>query len=492
MQTTLKEAGPFERILTVQLDEGELEPAKNAAARKLSQQLKIKGFRPGKAPRAVVERMVGAEALRGEAIEDGVPDLVNPALAEIDLEPVTAPRIEDIRDRIEGGIEVDIRITLWPSADTIPDIARRVEVESPEVTDEEIDEQIDRLRSQYAELEDVAKPAEEGDYVMINLSATANGEPVADVRADDLLYEVGSRSYIPGLDDVLAGASAGEIREGPGNLPEGFDEPVGAEVTLRALVKAVRAKRLPEVTDEWVSEVSELDDVASLRDRVEQGLLRMKRQATAGVYRERLMDELTADLEVELPEALVEAEMGSSLHNLGHSLQQSGLDMGTYLQITGQGEEEFVQDVREGAVRSLKTRILLDAVVSGSNIEVTDEEIDEALEQMQGPEDDHIDIADVKQALTANGRISVLTGDILRRKALDLIFEASTPVDSAGNEIDLTLPRLEEDLEEDEDDEGGADDEALEVGGDTGDPGPEDAAVGMDADTEPEEDSDEQ
>jgi len=459
VQSTLTDAGPFERILTVQLDEGELEPAKNAAARKLSRELKIKGFRPGKAPRAVVEKMVGPEALRGEAIEDGVPDLVNPALEDIDVLPVVAPRIEDIRDRIDGGIEVDIRITLWPTVERVPDIARKVTIDAPTVSDEEVDEQIDRLRSQYAELEDVNRAADTGDYVMINLSASANGKPVEDVHADDLLYEVGSQSYIPGLDEILGGASAGDIREGPATLPDGFDEPAGSEVTLRALVKGVRAKKLPEVTDEWVSDVSEFDDVHSLRDQLEGNLLAMKKNAAAGEYRQQLMQDITTELDVELPDTLVEAEMESSLHNMAHSLEQNGIDLATYLQLTGQDQNAFMEEVRAGATQSLKTRILLEGIAGAEGLEVGEDEIGDVLAEMAEPgETTAVELRDV---LNRNGQITALTGDILRRKALDRILEESTPVDDDGNEVDLTIPEppvADDDLPDDDfDDE--ADDE---------------------------------
>jgi trigger factor len=268
VQTDIKEAGPFERILTIKIEESELESAKNKAARKLSQSMKIKGFRPGKAPRSIVERMVGESTLRSEAIEEALPALVGPAIDEAELEPATTPRVEDVRDAEGGGVDVDVKVTLWPLLDAIPDFAgRTVEIESPVVTDEEIDQQMDRLRDQYAELEDVERPASDGDFVMINISASADGEQIPEATAEDLLYEVASGSFIPGLDDLLGGASQGDIREGPGTLPPGFGQDEPRQANLKVLVKGVRAKQLPEVTDDWVSDVSEFDTVDELTDR---------------------------------------------------------------------------------------------------------------------------------------------------------------------------------------------------------------------------------
>lgn len=452
MDTDVTEAGPFERLLTLHLEEAELEEAKNAAARKLSRELKIKGFRPGKAPRAIVERMVGPDALRSEALDHALPDLVGSAIAESDLAPVTTPQIQDVKDRDEGGVEVEVKITLWPTLTKVPTLERTIEVDYPQVEPSELEEQIDRVRGQYAELEDVQRAGDEGDFVMINLSAQRNGQNLEDVSATDLLYEIGSRSYIPGLDDLLVGASAGEIKKGPVQLPAGFGEHGGEEVTLQVLVKGVKAKKLPELSDEWVSDVSEFETVAELTAQLEKGLLAMKLNATQGAYRDQVIDALIADMDLELPEALVAAEIESSFHNLAHSLQTQGLDIGTYLQITGQDQQAFLDDLRGGAERSLKSRVLLEAVAAEAGIEVDGDEIEAAIADMA--QSSGRDVDEIRSMLGASGQDSILTSDILRRKALDRVLEAATPVDGDGNPVELTLA-----IDEDDDDEDGSDEE---------------------------------
>jgi trigger factor len=454
VQTDIKEAGPFERILTLRLEEQELESAKNKAARKLSKSMKIKGFRPGKAPRSIVERMVGEAALRNEAIDDSLPELVGPAIEEAELEPATPPRVEAVRDAEGGGVDVDIKVTLWPVLDAIPDFAgRKVTIDSPDVTDEEIDAQIDRLRDQYAELEDVERPADSGDFVMINISASDDGEQIPEAAADDLLYEVGSQSFIPGLDDLLGGASVGDIREGAGTLPPGFGQDVPREVTLKVLVKGVRAKKLPEVTDEWVSDVSEFESAAELTDRVRTNLSIMKLDAADRAFRDKLLEEISSELALEVPEALVEAELDASFHNLAHTLEQQGLDFGNYLRITGQSEQEFVDELRGRSERTLRTRILLDSVVAIEGLEVADGELDEAIASMA--EDINQEAAALKESLVASGRVDVLTGDILRRKALDRIVDSAEAIDEEGQHIDLRPPEVVDDTDQDaaEDDE---------------------------------------
>lgn len=454
MQTDIKEAGPFERILTIRLEEQELESAKDKAARKLSKSMRIKGFRPGKAPRSIVERMVGAATLRNEAIDDSLPELVGPAIDQAELQPATPPRVEAVRDAEDGGVDVDIMVTLWPVLDAVPDFSgRKITIESPVVTDEEIDSQIDRLRDQYAELEDIGRPADTGDFVMINISAAVDGEDIAEAAADDLLYEVGSKSFIPGLDDLLGGASIGDIRQGPGTLPPGFGQEEAREATLKVLVKGVRAKKLPEVTDEWVSDVSEFDSIDELTDRIRTNLSIMKLDAAGRVFRDRLLEEISSELAFEVPAALIDAELEAAFHNLAHTLEQQGLDFVNYLRITGQTEQQFVDELKSRSERTLRTRILLDSVVAIEGLKLADGELDEAIASMA--EDVNQAASTLKESLVTSGRVDVLTGDILRRKALDRIVESAEAIDDEGEHIDLRPPEVADDTNDNavEDDE---------------------------------------
>jgi trigger factor len=360
----------------------------------------------------------------------------------------------------------------------------------PEVSDEEVTAQIDRVRTQYAELEDVERPADEGDFVMINLSAAGPLGDIAEVSATDLLYEVGSRSYIPGLDEMLTGAAAGAIQEGPATLPEGFGDHSGREVTLRVLVKGVKARKLPELTDEWVSDVSEYETLSELEDELRRGLLSLKLETARGMFRDKLLGELIDDLGLDVPDALIQAEMESSFHNLSHSLESRGLDLGTYLSVTGQDQQAFVDDLREGAERSITTRVLLEGVAGVEGLAVDDAEVDAAIAGMAASSGRPPD--ELRATLESSGQLSVLTGDILRRKALDRILEASTAVDADGDPIELTIPDdSDEEIDGDEvADHGDAVEEAGEITDVAGDQTPTSASVGREgADPDADEDS---
>ena len=209
VSTNVTELGPFEHQLTIAVDAATLESAKNRAARRLSKDLKIKGFRPGKAPRKIVENTVGSARVKEEAIDEVLPDVVEQALDEANLEPAVRPSVDAIRD-LDDGVEVDVRITLFPTAQSIPDYdGRQVEVEAPESSEEAIQEQLNRLLDQFAELETVERASVEGDYVAINLNASKNGEPIEGASATDLLYEVGSEDLMEGLDGSVLGRSLG-------------------------------------------------------------------------------------------------------------------------------------------------------------------------------------------------------------------------------------------------------------------------------------------
>jgi trigger factor len=446
VHTDVKESGPFERTLTVHIEETELESAKGAAARKLSSQMKIKGFRPGKAPRAIVERMVGADTLRREAIDEALPGIVTRALAETDLEPIVTPELEAVRDT-DGGVEVDVRITLWPKLDRAPVVeGRKIEIGSVEVEDADVQAQIDRLRDQYAELEEANRPADTGDYAQINLSANRDGAAIEDASVSDLLYEVGSGSFIPGLDGILLGASPGDIRETRATLPEGFGEHVGEEVDLRVLVKGVRSKRLPEVTDEWVSDVTEFDTVAELTGQLRENLGRMKKNAAGNAFQDNLLSEIIDEVDIELPEALVRAEFEAALHNMAHQLEASGIDLANYMRITGQTEQQLVDAYRQRAIVALKTRLVLESVAEAEGLSVEDAEFDEAVAQLAASAREPVDA--VRSRLAKTGQGDLLSGDILRRKALDHISKQATPVDAAGNPVDLTVEVEDEEADE--------------------------------------------
>jgi hypothetical protein len=203
--TEVREVGPFERMLTVTIDADALKAGRRSAAARLSKSTKIKGFRPGKAPVQVVESVVGTEALDREAVDEALPKALAAALAESELRPIVYPRLTDIRS-LESGTEVDVLITLWPKVDRLPEYrGRKVAVERPTVSDTDVDEQVERMREQFAELEEVGREGFDGDFVLVDVQTTVDGAELSEGSTKDLMYEIGSGSLFDGMDDALRG-----------------------------------------------------------------------------------------------------------------------------------------------------------------------------------------------------------------------------------------------------------------------------------------------
>jgi trigger factor len=433
--TEVRDAGPFERIMTLSIDESALEEAKARTARKLAGELKIKGFRPGKAPRRIVESIVGAEALQREAIDDALPGILAEAIRNSDIAPVVAPRVDDLRE-VDGGVEVDVRITLWPELDQVPDAeGRKITVERPAVTDEDVDRQVHRMRDQFAELEDVSREAFDGDFVLVDVTTSGGGGDAGAGSAEDLLYEIGSGSFLPGMDEPLRGAAAGHIAQFTTTLPASIGEEGGREVTARVLVKQVKAKRLPELTDEWVSDVSEFETVEEMHAALRKEMEQMRLESVRAQLEHATLETLREEMELELPEALVAAEMDATLHRFAHRLETRGVSIDQYLGLTGQSEEAFVSDLRDQAEVNLRTRILLEGVARHHGLEVEEAEVDEAIRSLAKAAG--MEPADYRAALERGGQGETLAGDILRRKAIDRLLEVVVPVDASGTELEV-------------------------------------------------------
>jgi len=453
VQTEVNESGRFERTLTVTLENEELAAAKAKAAAKISKQVKIKGFRPGKAPLPIVERHVGADYLRSEAVEEAVQDIVPEAIDEAGLDPVTVPSVSAIRDDNEdGSVEIDIIVTLWPVLDALPEFGDiEIEVEDTSVSQEEIDEQADALREQFAELVEHEGELSEGDFALIDIAVELDGEEIESAAAKDLMYEVGSQSFIEGVDALLTDVSVGDTVKGEGTLPEGYSDRGGEDVNLTITIKEAKKKSLPDLTDDMVEEATEFETVDELLEAIEKNMLAYKVHAQRTVLQDKVVEYVVNEVEFELPEALLSAEVEARIRNLIARLQESELSIEDYFKITGQDEEGFVSQTRAEADQALSTRIILESLAAIESWEVEDAELLENVVELLEVEED--EAATILEGWKVDGQVEALTGDILRARALTSLVEAAKAVDKDGNPVDLTPVEIGEgdlgDAEED-------------------------------------------
>jgi trigger factor len=458
VQTEVKETGRFERTLTVQLGNDELAAAKKRAAVKISKGMKIKGFRQGKAPLQVVERHVGVDYLRSEAVEEAIQDVVPEAIDEAGLEPVTTPSVSAIRDDDEDGIvEIDIIVTLWPELDALPDLGDiEIEVESVDVTEDEVAEQVDALREQYAELVEHDGELSEGDFALIDIVVEQEGEPVESADAKDLMYEVGSTSFIDGVDALLVDASVGDTVAGEGTLPDGYSDKGGEDVTLSITIKEAKKKNLPDLTDEMVEEATEFETAEELLIAIESNMRAYKVHTQRVAFQDKVLQYVVNEVDFELPEALLGAEVEARARNLVVRLEESELSIEDFFRVTGQDEAAFIATTRAEADQALSTRVILESISAIENWEVDD---DELIEHMVGLlEVSEEEATNVLDGWKTDGQVEALTGDILRERALTSLVDSATAVDSDGNPVDLTPVEIEEEEENNEEET-----EAVEV-----------------------------
>jgi trigger factor len=454
VQTDVSESGRFERTLTVTLENEELATAKKKAAAKISKQMKIKGFRPGKAPLPIVERHVGIDYLRSEAVEEAVQDIVPEAIDEAGLDPVTVPSVSAIRDDNEDGtVEIDIIVTLWPVLDALPEFGDiEIEVEDTAVSQEEIDQQVDALREQFAELVEHEGELSDGDFALIDIAVEQEGEDVESAAAKDLMYEVGSESFIEGIDVLLTDVSVGDTVTGEGTLPDGYSDKGGEAVTLTITVKEAKKKNLPDLTDDMVEEATEFESVDELLEAIEKNMHAYKVHTQRTVLQDKVVEYVVNEVEFELPEALLAAEVEARLRNLIGRLEESELSIEDYFKITGQDEDGFVAQTRAEADQALSTRIILESLAAIEGWTVQDEEL---LENVVGLlEVDEDEAANILEGWKSDGQVEALTGDILRARALTSLVEAATAVDKDGNPVDLTPVQISEENPEEEFEEG--------------------------------------
>ena len=434
MTETVREVGRFERVLTVELTDAEIDGAKAAAARRLAKDLKIPGFRPGKAPRPVVEAAIGAGRLRTEAIEDLIPKKLGEILTETKLALAVTPILEKVAD-IEGGVNAEVRVTLWPELDVLPDYKdRAVEVEDPALSDSDVDASLARMRQQFASLETVERPAEDGDFVSVDISAIAGGAPLDDASATELLYEVGSGLMIEGIDEHVRGRSAGEGVSFEAALPEGFGELAGTMASFQVNVNEVKARVLPDLDDEWVNEVTEFETVEDLRSELADRLAVTRRRAVLSKFRQKALDLLVDEADIDLPEGIVATEMDELFHRFSHRLEENEITMADYFEATGIDQEAFIEDLREQAHRSIRTRLVLEAVIKAEDIKVSPEEVAATIEAMARSSENAQEVLD---AFADSPRALSLAGDILRNKAVEAVIAAARAVDSEGNPVEL-------------------------------------------------------
>lgn len=415
--------------LSVEVEELEFDRAVEAAIRKIAREVRIPGFRPGKAPRRLVEARIGKDGVRQEAMREALPEYYSEALRQTEVDAIAPPEIDVTSGQEDGPLTFDAVVEVRPHIKLSGYQGLRVTVPSPEPTPDEIAKQIDRLRQPFGELREVDRPIQDGDHVTLDLDGSRDGEPVPGLSAQDYLYEVGTDTLVPGGDDHLRGATKGATLVFDSIVGEADDSPI----SVTCVVKDVKEMVLPEVTDEWAAEASEFETVAELEADLRQRMGMVKKLQADMAIREEAVKALVEIVDDEVPEALVAPEMERRLHDLAHRLEAQGATIQQYLEATGQAQEQLVADLRSTAIDAIKADLALRALAEAEQLEVTEEDIAAELQSVaermeQTPEA-------LRRQLELAEQMPAVRSDIRKAKAMGWLMEHVEVVDEEGNVI---------------------------------------------------------
>jgi len=423
--------------LHVRVPADEFDKAVDAAFRKLAGQVRIPGFRPGKAPRKLLEARLGSDIARGQALEDALPQYYVDAVTEHDVDVIAPPEIKLTAGQDDGDVEFDAVVEVRPQVRLVGYDELRVELPNQAVGDDDVDKQIDALRERFADLADSEHPLVDDSYATIDITGTSEGEPVEGLTANDFLYRVGSGMVVPELDEQLRGTRPGAILEFSAVLPERFGEQAGQDVTFRVVVKEAKRKVLPELTDEWAQEASEFATVDELRADIRKRLDLVQKMQVQMAARDKVLEAAADLVPVEPPSTLVDAETRRRVEDLAHRLSHQGASLEQYLEATGQEPQAFLDEIRVGAARGVLADLALRAVVAQEEITASDEEVDAEIARLaertkEKPER-------VRRQLERGGALDTVRSDVARGKALEFLVDHATLVDQDGNAIDMSI-----------------------------------------------------
>ena len=433
MKTTVEPQEANHVKLLVEIDEAEFDRSLDAAFKKIAREVNIPGFRPGKVPRRILEARVGSGYARQQALNDSLPEYYVRALSEGNVDAISSPELNLTSGADSGPVVFEAVVEIRPTVRVPGYDGLQVTVPSPVATDEELTSQVDRMRNAFATLTLVDRQAHPGDSVTIEIEGSSDGEAIDGLTASDYVYEVGSGSVVPEMDEQLTGASAGDRLVFSAVVP-GNDEQM---IDFVVAVKAVNEKVMPEANDEWAASSSEFATLDELRADIARRMNLVKRVQANMAMRDETVKALVELVDGDIPDSLVEQELDRRLQDLNQRLAQQGADLNMYMQAMGQTRDDLVGPMRESAVEAVKADLALRSVAASESIQVSDEEIATEIDNLARRFNMKPKVA--RRNLEANFQMPLLIADIRKAKAVTWLTEHATAVDADGKQIDRAL-----------------------------------------------------
>ena len=433
MKSAVETLSPTRAKLTVEVPFEELKPSLDAAYKKIAQQINVPGFRRGKVPPAVIDRQVGRNVVLDEAINEVLPQKYIEALQSNSLEPLAQPEIEVTKFEDNQALEFTAEVDVKPEIEVPEYVGIEADVADIEITDADVDEQVKALRERFASLRDVDRAAADGDFVVLDLKATQDGQPVEGAEVTGMSYQVGRGGMLDGLDEALAGMAAGEEKTFTSQLVGG--DLVGEDVEVAVKVSQVQEQDLPELDDEFAQMASEFDTTEELVADVRERLGRGKRLEQAALARDAVLERLLDKVDVPLPETMVTDELNARRQNIEQQLMMAGITMEKYLEDEKQTQEEFEAQLERRVKDAVTAQFLLDAIAKEKEFGVDQSELSEHL--MRRAQQSGQDPQEFANHMFEHNHIPDLVQEILRGKALATIVESANVKDASGNVVEL-------------------------------------------------------
>jgi trigger factor len=415
----------------VEIESGALEREMENAAAAIGKEMRVPGFRSGKVPPQVVIRQVGREAVLDEAVRRGLPSWYEEAIQEAGITTVGEPQI-DLADLPERGspLAFSFEIGIVPPARLGEYKGIEVGRREPAASADEVQTELDRLRESLASLETVDRDAAEGDFVVVDFVGRIDGEEFAGGEARGHVAELGAGRLIPGFEEQLRGASGGEQREVEVTFPDDYqaEELAGKEAVFAVDVKEVKEKQLPELDDDFAVEAGGYDSLDELRTEIEERIKQAEERAIEGEFREAAVDAVVAGSSIAVPHELVHSKAHEMWHRTSRRLATQGVDPQRYLELAGKTEEELVVESESDAELALKREAVLAAIVEAEGIEVSDDEVNEALRAAAPPDASEKQLKRALKRARSQGADEALREDIAMRKAVDLVVDNAKPI----------------------------------------------------------------
>ena len=420
--------------LTIEVGAAEFEAAIEKAYRKMRGKMNIQGFRPGKAPRHLIEKMYGAEVFFEEAINNAFPDAYEAAVKEQTLRVVGYPQVEMVGECTKEGFTFKATVPVYPEVTLGEYKGLSAPKDEVKVSAADVDDRLKELTDRNTRLVSVDREAQEGDTAVIDFEGFLEGKPFEGGKGENHALELGSHSFVPGFEEQLVGLKAGEEKDLDITFPEDYHADLaGKAVVFHVKVNEVKAKEVPELDDEFAKDVSEFDTLKDLKADIKTKLTEEREEAAKRAFEDSLMEQAAANITCDVPDAMVESQAQQYLNNFKNQLMQQGIPYDQYMKMTGGEESKMLEDAKEPALRQVRMDLAVAAIIEAEKIEVTDEDVENEYKVMS--EKYGMDLEMVKKYITREQ----MEDQVKSQRAIDVVVSsavATKPVKKAAKKAE--------------------------------------------------------